>query len=520
MIDEANQHPSPPPKESSPLERLSEVEVPSSLAMELNIMTQGDLDRLWETCSFPLGVQTRIPGNGETVLSTGDGKCHLSLNEFRCLYALLKGLKSESEWLYFKARPGKNILKGAPSNVMGWKKRFFFVSGDDWEFHLSIPHEEGAVRVLRSWGAPDRRRGHFKILVVLDSKTFHKYFAPGRVEMSLSGRGTTEGDIGGEAEGDIRGRATVSAGDASESSHSKDVPRPEVPSRDDSVEFIGIIGKEMRRILPHVLDLTLLRWSGGKVRDPFLGLAPSSLSSSSDSRLGSPSDSDWSKRINLSQLAKVVAEKTVTASSKKAKKTKTDSGTHVVPVRQPIPVEGGVAKSVPSEALGPHASMMASAAMEEKILDGVILPDDKEKMEKLTFDQVVTKFLHVLGQEALAEVSVKEKKATKEIEARNKEVARLESRVAELEKSQNLAKGRIIAAFKESEDFQEVVVDLAFSYFGDGFNFYKKQLVHQYPNLSINFDNIEMDHDFLAKVEAEVDEKERKEAEDRKEQKD
>ncbi|PSS08054.1 U3 small nucleolar RNA-associated protein like [Actinidia chinensis var. chinensis] len=86
MSDEANQHPPPLPEESSHWERLFEVEVRSSPATELNIMTQGDLDCL------------------------------------RCLYALFKGPESESEsesefeWLYFKARPGKNILNGAPSN--------------------------------------------------------------------------------------------------------------------------------------------------------------------------------------------------------------------------------------------------------------------------------------------------------------------------------------------------------------------------------------------------------------------
>ncbi|GFS36407.1 hypothetical protein Acr_00g0045780 [Actinidia rufa] len=450
MTNEVDQHPPLPPEESSPQEKLSEIEVPSSPATELNIMTQGNLDRLRETCSFPLGVRTRIPGNGETILSAGDGP----------------GL--ESGWLYFKARPGKNILKGTPNNIKGWKKRFFFISGDDWEFHPSIPCKEGAVRVLRSWGA-----------------------------------------LGGEAEGNIGGGAATSASDASESSHSKDVPRPEVPSRDDSVEFIRIIGKEMRRILPHIPDLTLLRWSGGKVRDPFLAM---------------------SKRIKLSQLAKVVAEKTTTSSSKgvvisevsemaskkrplddgskgkqvapllEAKKTKTSSGTHVVPARPPIPGEGSTAKSVPGEALGLHALVMASVATAEKILARVILPADKEKVQKLTFDQVVTKFLHVLGQ-------CKGKKAAEEIEARNKEVARLESRVAKLEKSQNLAKGRIIAAFKESEDFQEAVGGSASSYFGNDFDFCKKQVAHQYPNLGIDFDDIKMHQDFLAKVEAEVEEK-------------
>ncbi|PSS36100.1 hypothetical protein CEY00_Acc00641 [Actinidia chinensis var. chinensis] len=178
---------------------------PSSSATELITMTQGDLDRLCETCSFPMGVQMRIPGKGKTVLSASSGEVafyetvfpadlrfpmhstikrilnfynicpaqlfpnawrniisvlviwrlhrrYLSLNEFRCLYTLLKGPRSESGWLYFKARPGKNILKEAPSNIKGWKRRFFFVSGDGGEFHPTIPREEGVVRVPRSWG--------------------------------------------------------------------------------------------------------------------------------------------------------------------------------------------------------------------------------------------------------------------------------------------------------------------------------------------------------------------------------
>ena len=82
----------------------------------------------------------------------------------------------------------------------------------------------------------------------------------------------------------------------------------------------------------------------------------------------------------------------------KAKKTKTGSGSDVVPTRPPIPGEGSAAKSVPGEALGPHAVVMASAAMVEKIFARVILPANKENVEKLTFDQVMTKFLYVLSQ--------------------------------------------------------------------------------------------------------------------------
>ena len=52
----------------------------------------------------------------------------------------------------------------------------------------------------------------------------------------------------------------------------------------------------------------------------------------------------------------------------------------------------------PSDALGSGASMMVSASVVEKILVGVILPINKEKVEKFSLDQVATKFLHIIGQ--------------------------------------------------------------------------------------------------------------------------
>ena len=40
---------------------------------------------------------------------------------------------------------------------------------------------------------------------------------------------------------------------------------------------------------------------------------------------------------------------------------------------------------------------MASASVAKKILAGVILLADKEKVENLSLDQVVTKFAHIIG---------------------------------------------------------------------------------------------------------------------------
>ena len=45
---------------------------------------------------------------------------------------------------------------------------------------------------------------------------------------------------------------------------------------------------------------------------------------------------------------------------------------------------------------------------------------------------------------------------------------------------------------------------LASKYFGEGFDFYKRQLAHQHPNLSIDLDDMGIDHDLLEEEEDEA----------------
>ncbi|XP_057509130.1 uncharacterized protein LOC130791815 [Actinidia eriantha] len=295
-----------------------------------------------------------------------------------------------------------------------------------------------------------------------------------------------------------------------------------------------------------------------------------------------PNYSAMSKRLKLSDLAKVVAQKAATSASKgvvisegsettsrkralddeskgkqvaqvpEPKKAKIDTGASEAPVRPPIASgEGSSVKRTLGEALGPQASVMASAATAEKILAGVILPADKEKVDRLTFDQVVTKFRHVVGQgvilgsslavrsrdfaegalnqkalaesaememvraqnraieleSALTEEKAKVKKLAEDAETKDKEVARLEARISELERNQSLSRGKIIAAFRESDDFLEAVRGSASSYFGEGFDFCKRQLAHQYPDLGVDLEDVEMDQDLIAQEEAEAEEK-------------
>ena len=59
------------------------------------------------------------------------------------------------------------------------------------------------------------------------------------------------------------------------------------------------------------------------------------------------------------------------------------------------PDEGTLAKF--GVVLGPRASMLGSPSVIEKILGGVIPHVDKEKVDKLTLDQVVMNFFHIIG---------------------------------------------------------------------------------------------------------------------------
>ncbi|GFY80791.1 hypothetical protein Acr_01g0006000 [Actinidia rufa] len=113
-IDEASQSPSFPPISST-----SPKMDTSSLTKEVNVMSQAELDKLRSTYSFPSGACTPS-----------------ALTRFG--------------WYYFKARPEKNLFRGSPSNVKGWKTRFFLPRG-----RVGVPFgvvaSDTTTRVPRSW---------------------------------------------------------------------------------------------------------------------------------------------------------------------------------------------------------------------------------------------------------------------------------------------------------------------------------------------------------------------------------
>ncbi|GFY82645.1 hypothetical protein Acr_02g0008850 [Actinidia rufa] len=147
------------------------------------------------------------------------------------------------------------------------------------------------------------------------------------------------------------------------------------------------------------------------------------------------------------------------------------------------PVASGMGSSAQrtlGEALGPQASVMASAATVEKNSgrgdtpggqgEGLLssyaagISPSAPSIKKLLLNLSRWKWFEVQNRAielegALAEEKAKGKKLTEDADARDKVIAKLEARISELEKSQSLTQGRIIAAFKESDDFLEAVRD-------------------------------------------------------------
>ncbi|GFZ06795.1 hypothetical protein Acr_18g0009650 [Actinidia rufa] len=220
MIDEVNQSPSSPMEGSPDVNPL--IAIHPSVEEKHNIMTLEELNALRKTYSFPPGVRVRLPDEGETITSARPGevafyeaafpaglrfplhstirlilqfynicpaqlipnawrsiacsmamwrvfKYTLSLFEFRNLFSLNSNPKPDLGWLYFKARKKKAMLRGYPSNVKGWKSKFFFVSSDGWE----IPKGTS---------------------LLLESKSFSRVFSPGSMASRTVGDKIPSGD--------------------------------------------------------------------------------------------------------------------------------------------------------------------------------------------------------------------------------------------------------------------------------------------------------------------------------------
>ncbi|GFZ18322.1 hypothetical protein Acr_27g0000610 [Actinidia rufa] len=529
-IDETSQSPSFPPTNSPNMDT-------SSLTKEGNAMSQAELDKFGSTYSFPSGIRLQIPGDGETILSARQGevafyeaaflaglrlplhptireilihykicpaqlspnawrsvicslviwrhfKRHMSCDEFRCLYSLSP--LPDSGWYYFKARPEKNLLRGSPSNVKGWKMRFFFASGDEWEFPSGTTTSDSTPRVPRSWGMP------------------------------VAETTRPRGDEG------------------------------EFVTREDSIEYLGVIRRDIggviRRAHPGIPDETLLRWLGGKLCR--LEVKPRPRRQRRRQPSLPPKESLSARNVRGEGNPLIEIGEPDSSKGKEAvpplppKRFKSNRGAINAKRRA-----GEAGTSSPGGDMGSES--MSDASVARRLLTGVIPASDKKEVDQLSENELVAKSFHALGQVVVfasslalrsqehlhdmdfhmaransAELELV-KAQNRAVKAENRlaelseegskpgpEVDDLKATVAELTNKLAKAKELAIEDFKASGEFKAAVIDSATTYFSEGFEFCKRQLLHQFPNLGVDVANMAMDPSFAEEEEA------RKEGED------
>ncbi|PSS12159.1 Chromosome partition protein like [Actinidia chinensis var. chinensis] len=341
MTDEVSQLPSSPPKDSPPWDETSdheedpEMAIRTPLEKEFNVMTQDDLDHLWETYSFP----TRILDESKTILSTRPGE-YFTLEP--------EGMSSSDG----DNTEGKSVDGAATSGDEGKKVRPSFIGSQATRTQVRAQAQE----LCQNHGSP------------LSSDRMVK-----------------------ESKG--------------KSSSTTSTPAAK-----------GVVIQE--------------KYPRDEVSNISLGEAKAN-----------------GKETLLSPVAK------------KAKSSATSSAPATKGARPTMAPREGTSAN-PNTTLGPIASMLGNPSLAEKILAEVILPTNKEKVDKLSLNQVVTKDI---GNEAifqitqvesvememvraqnrtikleglLFEFSEWEKKAFEELKEKTEVVARLEAEVAKLKKTE------------------------------------------------------------------------------------
>ncbi|GFS34997.1 hypothetical protein Acr_00g0037220 [Actinidia rufa] len=362
-------------------------------------------------------------------------KCTLSLNEFRCLYSLFTNPKPDSRWLYFKVRPGRIITKGYPRNVKGWKRRFFFISRDDWEFSPGISREEGVLRVPRSWGTLGKRCNKLHILTDLKDRRLKKVFK-NPIRDNIEDKSIEE--------------EAVVVGYEGESYHSRD-ERSQGMSKRICLKKLAQKAEKSKGESSATKKPTLAK--GVVIGEK----CPREASDTSPNKKGKP--------------VFIAKDKGTTSPLV----TKRREGTSVNLVTS----------------LGPKAMMLRSFAVAKKLLEAVIPPFDKEVVEKLDLDQVVSKFFHIIGQTVVVrsslsscsqvirdEVTLQQGGATflegdmthtqNSIAELDKQMAKLKMVVADLRDREARSKKLAVEEFKSLDDFYEAVEMTASRFYEGG----------------------------------------------------
>ncbi|GFY83220.1 hypothetical protein Acr_02g0014600 [Actinidia rufa] len=438
-----------------------------SLTKETNVMSQADLDKLQEKYSFPPRIQLRIPGEGETVLSVRQGEVafyeaaflaglrlpiHPTIRKILNHYKICLAQLFPNAWrsVIYSLAPEKNLLWGSPSNMKGWKKSFFF----RFRGRVGVLSEHACWR----WDSMGKSCNKLPALTKVEAKRMEEVLCkvdPGGyfdVLKVLGSRNFNKHFAVGCMEISSSGGDNITSSDEGEFRGS---------SREDSVEYLGAIrgdiGRIARRAFPDIPDKTLLRVviQEKRPREGIHAAEKGGLDSSKGKEAMPPPPP---KRFKSNKRAINTTLRTSTAGT-----------------------------SSPGDDLGSGASMMSDAL--------VMARADSAELELVKAQNRALK-----AENRLAEMSEQGAKSAIDI-GKPDVVANLEAEVAELTSKLTKAKELAIEEFKSSEDFKVAVTDSVATYFSEGFEFYKRQLLHQFPHLGIDVANMEMDPGFAEKEE-------------------
>ena len=147
--------------------------------------------------------------------------------------------------------------------------------------------------------------------------------------------------------------------------------------------------------------------------------------------------------------------------------------------------------------LGSSLAVQSRETMEEASLQqgrAASLENDVSRLQKLSGDL----------EQQLVEAQAREQRVSDEFSKLKDERDTLADKVekagilvVELRESVTRAKKSVVEEFKSSSDFLGAVEDFASKYFGEGFDFYKRQLRRHHPELAIDLESMGLDHDLL-----------------------
>ncbi|GFY80994.1 hypothetical protein Acr_01g0008030 [Actinidia rufa] len=486
-IDETSQSPSSPPPNSPKMDTLS-------LTKEGNVMTQAELDKLGSTYSFPSGIRLRIPGDGETILSARQGEGGVlrsrfsgrlkashspdyqgnfgSLQDLPCAvipqrvairhmfagdlaplqtsYVLIAEQRERVEdkvLLRLGGMSGSSLRARPPAILCE------FPDLGERQSCNKLPtlSEVDAKRTEEVLGKIDPG-GYFEVSKVLGSRTFQKHFATSCTALSTSGGDNTASGEEGE-----------------------------FITREDSVEYLGVIRQAMsaRAGAPTFGEKT-----GGKAK------AEKATTAKPPTKGIVIREKRTREGVPVIEIGEPDSSKGKEAAPPPApKRFKSNRG--AINARRPAAWAG---TSSPGGDVGSES--MSDASVARRLLTGVIPASDKEEVDRLSENDLVAKSFHALGQRnKLAELSEDGSKPGNEVDDLKATVAELTNKLAK-------AKELAIEDFKASGEFKAAVTDSAATYFSEGFEFCKRQLLHQFPNLGIDVANMAMDPSFAEEEEA------------------